>query len=73
MCFCLLPVTGLNLNFVFPEEDLDCKILDVFMIFVIFSKSYLCAKDWESAFGSIQQIWTIFKSCHCVFRLFLLN
>ena len=26
MCFCLLPVTGLNLNFVFPEEDLDCEI-----------------------------------------------
>ena len=64
MCFCLLPGTGLNLNFCLLGEAVDIRILDIFVIFVIFSKIYLCAKDWESAFGSIQQIWTIIKSCH---------
>ena len=28
MCFCLLPVTGLNLNFVFPGELVDLRIED---------------------------------------------
>ena len=30
MCFCLLPVTGLNLNFVLPRELVDLRILDNF-------------------------------------------
>ena len=33
MCFCLVPVTGLNLNFVFPGELVDLRILDSFVIF----------------------------------------
>ena len=37
MCFCLLPVTGLNLNFVFPGELVDenfgqfCHIFESFI------------------------------------------
>ena len=42
MCFCLLPVTGLNLNFVFLGEVVDWKILDSF---VIFSKVLLRKDD----------------------------
>ena len=34
MCFCLLPVTGLNLNFVFPGEVVDWRILDISIIFI---------------------------------------
>ena len=64
MCFCLLPVTGSNLNFVFPGELVDWRILDSF---VIFSKVSLRKEDLDSELGSIQQIWTIFKSCHCDF------
>ena len=37
---------------------------------VIFSKVSLRKEDLNSELGSIQQIWTIFKSCHCDFRHF---
>ena len=30
MCFCLLPVTGLNLNFIFPGELVDWRIFGKF-------------------------------------------
>ena len=61
MCFCLLPVTGLNLNFVCPGEVVDWRILDSFIIFI---KSYLCTRIGKVSFESIQQIWTIFENCH---------
>ena len=43
---------------------MDWRILDSF---VIFSKVSLRKEDLNSELGSIQQIWTIFKSCHCGF------
>ena len=61
MCFCLLPVTGLNSNFVFPGVVVDWRILDISIIFI---KSYLCIRIEKVSFGSIQQIWTIFENCH---------
>ena len=64
MCFHLLPVTGLNLNFVFPEEDWDCKIWTFFEIFVILLRIICVQRIGKVAFGSIQQIWTIIESCH---------
>ena len=36
MCFCLLPVTGLNLNFVLPRELVGLRILDNLMRFSTF-------------------------------------
>ena len=64
MCFCLLPVTGFRFEFCFSWRGCGLRILDIFMIFVTLSRIYLCAKDWESASGFIQQIWTIIKNCH---------
>ena len=45
MCFCLLPVTGFRFEFCLLGEAVDIRILDIFLIFLIFSKIYLCAKD----------------------------
>ena len=36
MCFCLLPVNGLNLNFVLPRELVDLRIFDNLMRFYQF-------------------------------------
>ena len=57
MCFCLLPVTGLNSKFSFAETSSRFVILDNFTRFwtILFQK-----KCCSCGFGYIQQILTKF-------------
>ena len=70
MCFCLLSVTAYRFEFCLLGEAVDIRIFDIFMIFVIISRIYSCAKDWESALDLFNRFGQYLVVVIVFFRLF---